>query len=255
VADRSGQVPADHEHATGSGAAGPTAADGVGTGPSDRDGAGMPGVGTPGPRAAGPAAGGVDPAPVAARAVGPRTERRRPATGDADRLRWDARHARAGGTVAVPPDALRGREHLLPGSGRVLDVACGRGGVAVWFARRGWRVDAVDVSPVGVAAGAEAAPEVSWHVHDLGSGLPAACAGPYEVVVCQRFREPALYPALAAALAPGGLLVLTVLSAVGDSGGPYRAAPGELAAAFPDLHHLVHTERDGEATLLARRRL
>ncbi len=171
----------------------------------------------------------------------------------ADRERWDGRHAVAGPTVAAPPDALRGRESLLPVSGRMLDVACGRGGVAVWFARRGWRVDAVDVSPVGLAAGAAAAPQVTWHVHDLGRGLPVECAGPYDVVVCQRFRDPALYPALAAALAPGGLLVLTVLSEVGDTAGPYRAAPGELAAAFPELEHLAHAERDGQATLLARR--
>ncbi len=191
----------------------------------------------------------------AARPFDPAVQRPSAAIGAvADRERWDARHAVAGATVAMPPDGLRGREHLLPDGGSMLDVACGRGGVAVWFARRGWQVDAVDVSPVGVAAGAAAAPEVGWHVHDLGTGLPTACTGPYDVVVCQRFRDPALYPALAAALAPGGLLVLTVLSEVGDSGGPFRAAPGELAAAFPGLEHLAHTERDGQATLVARRR-
>lgn len=168
-----------------------------------------------------------------------------------DRERWDPRHALAGATVAMPPDGLRGREHLLPPPGSALDVACGRGGVAVWLARRGWRVDAVDVSPVGLAAGAALTRAVHWIAHDLSEGLPAA--GPYDLVVCQRYRDPALYPALAAALAPGGLLVITVLSGVGDSGGPFRAAPGELSAAFTDLDHLAHTEGDGEATLVARR--
>lgn len=168
-----------------------------------------------------------------------------------DRERWDARHAVAGPVVPMPPDALRGREHLLPAGGRALDVACGRGGVAVWLARCGFSVDAVDVSPVGLAAGAALAPGVSWIAHDLTAGLPVA--GPYDVVVCQRYRDPALYPALAAALAPGGLLVLTVLSEVGDSGGSFRAAPGELTAAFPDLEHLSHVEEDGQATLVARR--
>ena len=169
-----------------------------------------------------------------------------------DRDRWDARHCAATGTVAAPPDALRGREHLLPASGRALDVACGRGAVGAWLAGRGFAVDAVDVSPVALAAGAALAPGVRRLEHDLTSGLPATCTGPYEVVVCQRYRDPALYPALAAALAPGGLLVLTVLSEVGDAGGPFRAAPGELAAAFPGLEHLAHEEGDGSATLLAR---
>jgi SAM-dependent methyltransferase len=169
--------------------------------------------------------------------------------GDAER--WDARHAVAGAGVPMPPGALRGREHLLPDGGRALDVACGRGAVAAWLHGRGFAVDAVDVSPVALAAGAALAPGVTWIPHDLTTGLPVA--GPYEVVVCQRYRDPVLYPALAAALAPGGLLVLTVLSSVGDSGGPFRAAPGELAAAFPGLERLWHVEGEGEATLVARR--
>jgi SAM-dependent methyltransferase len=153
----------------------------------------------------------------------------------------------------MPPDALRGREHLLPAHGRALDVACGRGSVAAWLRARGLAVDAVDVSPVGLAAGRALAPAVRWHEHDLASGLPPACAGPYDVVVCQRYRDPALYPALVDVLAPGGLLVITVLSQVGDSGGPYRAAPGELRAASAGLDVLDHTEGNGEATVLARR--
>ena len=56
----------------------------------------------------------------------------------------------------MPPDELRGREQLLPAGGRALDVACGRGAVAVWLALRGFVVDAVDVSGVGLAAGGRA---------------------------------------------------------------------------------------------------
>ena len=170
-----------------------------------------------------------------------------------DRARWDGRHAAAGPGVPMPPGALRGREHLLPAAGRALDVACGRGSVAAWLHGRGLRVDAVDVSPVGLAAGRALAPGVTWIEHELSTGLPRACAGPYDVVVCQRYRDPALYPALAGVLAPGGLLVITVLSEVGDSGGPVRAAPGELRTAFAALDVLAHSEGDGEATLVARR--
>lgn len=154
----------------------------------------------------------------------------------------------------MPPDALRGRDDLLPPSGRAIDVACGRGQVAVWLAQRGLEVDAVDVSPVALAAGSALAEangvEVRWHAADLDDGLPG---GAWDVIVCQRFRDPALYPALAAALSPGGLLVLTVLSEVGDEGGHFRAVPGELLSAFAGLDVLHHEERDGEATMLARR--
>jgi SAM-dependent methyltransferase len=145
---------------------------------------------------------------------------------DEDRERWDARHAAAEDVVPLPPDAVRGHEDWVPTAGRALDVACGRGAVALWLARRGLVVDAVDVSPVGLAAGASRAAElpVRWIRHDLDAGLPDT--GPYDVVVVQRFRAPGLYPALAGVLAPGGLLVVTVLSEVDEGPGPFRAAPG-----------------------------
>jgi len=176
---------------------------------------------------------------------------------ESDRERWDARHAAAVAVGAVgpaPPDALRGRTELLPPGGRALDVACGRGTVAVWLAARGFAVDAVDVSPVALDAGRELAVRegvaVRWLRHDLDDGLPEG--GPYDVVVCQRFRDPARYPELAARLAPGGLLVVTVLSEVGEGPGPFRAPAGELLAAFAGLEVLHHVERDGEAHLVAR---
>jgi 2-polyprenyl-3-methyl-5-hydroxy-6-metoxy-1,4-benzoquinol methylase len=176
---------------------------------------------------------------------------------DADRDRWDSRHAAAvaaGADGIAPPDALRGRTELLPPGGRALDVACGRGAVAVWLAARGFAVDAVDVSPVALDAGRELAARegvtVRWLLHDLDAGLPGA--GTYDVVVCQRFRDPARYPELVARLAPGGLLVVTVLSEVGEGPGPFRAPAGELRAAFGALEVLHHVERDGEASIVAR---
>jgi SAM-dependent methyltransferase len=179
-----------------------------------------------------------------------------------DRARWDARHGAAQPSSAAPPGALAGAAELaacLPVSGRALDVACGRGGVAVWLARRGLMVDAVDISPVGLAAAARLAASVGvagrvrWVTHDLDAGLPADCRGPYDVVVCQLFRDPSRYTDLAAALAPGGVLAITVLSEVDAGPGPFRAPAGELRAAFSNLETLLDRERDGEATLLARR--
>lgn len=167
---------------------------------------------------------------------------------DADR--WDARHARAEDVGALPPDALRGREQLVRAGGRALDVACGRGAVTRWLVSRGFVVDAVDVSPVALAAAAGAG--VRTVEHDLDAGLPPSCTGPYDLVVCQHFRDPRLYPQLRAVLAPGGLLVLTVLSVVDEEPGPYRAAAGELRAAFAGLEVLVDVEGDGEAGLVAR---
>jgi SAM-dependent methyltransferase len=182
---------------------------------------------------------------------------------DADRDRWDARHRAAGPLVPAPPGVLAGAADLtsgVPTAGRALDVACGRGAVAVWLALRGLTVDAVDVAPAGLAAGAALADRygvgdrIRWIAHDLDDGLPDGCTGPYDVVVCQLFRDPDRYGALAAALRPGGLLAVSVLSEVGAAPGPFRAQPGELRAAFAGLDVLVDREGDGQAELLARGR-
>ncbi|WP_433798686.1 class I SAM-dependent methyltransferase [Actinomycetospora sp. CA-084318] len=169
---------------------------------------------------------------------------------------WNDRFAASGVGRPGPPSVLVGREELVPTTGRALDVACGRGTVAVWLAARSLAVDAVDAAPAGLALGRELADaegvSVRWIEADLDDGLPVA--GSYDVVVQQRFRDPLLYPALAGLLAPGGLLVVTVLSTVGDTGGRFRAAPGELRAAFGHLDVLVDEEGDGEAHLVARLR-
>jgi SAM-dependent methyltransferase len=174
-----------------------------------------------------------------------------------DRERWDRRFATVGPGLPGPPSVLVGREALVPdGPGRALDLACGRGTVAVWLAGRGFTTTALDVSPEALRLTTELAAaqgvEVTALPADLDDGLPAL-DGPVDVVVCQRFRDPALYPALAALLAPRGLLVISVLSTVGDSGGSYRAGPGELRAAFGHLDVLVDEEDRGEAHLVARR--
>ena len=44
---------------------------------------------------------------------------------------------------------VREAESLAPG--RALDLACGEGRNAVWLAQKGWRVTAVDFSPVALA--------------------------------------------------------------------------------------------------------
>lgn len=178
-----------------------------------------------------------------------------------DQLRWDGRHAGAGVAAPAPPAALRGLPATVsvPTAGCALDVACGRGSVAAWLALRGLTVDAVDVSPAGLAATAAltaacgVADRVRGRRHDLDAGLPVDLPGLYDVVVCQRFRDPRIYPSLAARLAPHGLLLVTVLSEVGASAGTFRAPPGELPAAFAALEVLHHRERDGEAHLVARR--
>ncbi len=183
---------------------------------------------------------------------------------EADRARWDERYAdrplaepSAPIAVAASGDVLS----LIPSTGRAADIACGAGGQTLWLAARGLVVTAFDVSPVAVEMtlrAAEAAglgDRVTARVHDLDEGFPADATS-LDVLVCQRFRAPALYPSFVDALAPGGIAVVTVLSQVESDGRPFHAAPGELVKAFSRLEVdvLHHHEGGGQASIVVRRR-
>jgi SAM-dependent methyltransferase len=178
-----------------------------------------------------------------------------------DAAHWDGRYRGHRTGVPTAPDRLP--DVGLPSSGRCLDVACGLGAQSLWAATLGFEVVALDVSPVAIDALVGAAQlfgvghQVDARVVDLDQGLPDGIAGTFDLVICQRFRAVGLYPHLAAALAPGGVVVVTVLSSVGldDEPGAFHAPPGELVCAFRDFDVDVirSVEQHGEATLVARR--
>jgi protein-L-isoaspartate O-methyltransferase len=124
------------------------------------------------------------------------------------------------------------------------------------LARRGLRVWGVDVSAVAIAQARQLAADhgvaerCRFDVADLDGGLPEGA--PVDVILCHRFRDPGLYRALAARLAPGGILAICVLSEVGGAPGRFRVDPGELREQFAQLSVIAEHEGDGEAWLLAR---
>jgi SAM-dependent methyltransferase len=183
--------------------------------------------------------------------------------GDDDRSRWDERYC---GREPVPleavaaPTAFADLLDRFPSSGAALDLACGDGRGAVWLARRGLDVMAVDVSPEAIVladdlvrrAGVDARCRLT--VADLDEGLPPG--PPVDVVLCHLFNAPHLDEAVVDRLRPGGLLAVAVLSEVGAGPGRFRARPGELLDRFggrDELELLDHREADGVARLLARR--
>ncbi len=179
-----------------------------------------------------------------------------------DAERWNARYADRVPGEPSPPRGLSPLE--LPAGGLCLDVACGLGEQSVWAALNGFDVIALDASDAAVeatrrfAADHDVAELVDARTHDLDTGLPDDLAGECALVICQRFRDVALYPQLADALEPDGVLVVSVLSQVGHDGEPgsHHAPPGELSIAFSelDVDILSHHEAHGVATLVARRR-
>jgi 2-polyprenyl-3-methyl-5-hydroxy-6-metoxy-1,4-benzoquinol methylase len=180
-----------------------------------------------------------------------------------DATRWDERYRSASPPDPLAPEPLDSRAdllQLLPDSGVAIDIACGLGRQSLWLAQRGLEVVALDVSPMAIdalrraAASAGLAERIDARAVDLDDGLPSD-PRTADVVVCQRFRQPSIYPHIAERLRTGGLAIITVLSEVGtESPGPFHAPRGELAAAFTDFDVLYAHEDDGVSTIVARRR-
>lgn len=101
--------------------------------------------------------------------------------------------------------------------GHVLELGCGEGGDAVWFAEQGWQVTAVDISPTAVSRGAEAAAargvaeRIEWVAHDLSTWSTDAA---FDLVTATFFHSRTEFPRTeilrraAERIRPGGHLLI-----------------------------------------------
>ena len=88
-----------------------------------------------------------------------------------DRKRWDERFK--GKEFSLGKNAnpfLRKHIGLLP-KGKALDIASGEGRNAVFLARNGFDVDAVDVSPVGLRKARKLARDMGVKIHTIAADL------------------------------------------------------------------------------------
>ncbi len=108
--------------------------------------------------------------------------------------------------VAAPSAWVQRWAPLVRKGGAVLDVACGGGRHARFFARLGHPVDAVDRDTVAIAALA-GAPGVSALCAEIEIGSWPYAGRQFAAVVVINYLHRPLFPALLAALAPGGVLI------------------------------------------------
>ena len=160
----------------------------------------------------------------------------------------------------TPATWLTMHRALLPASGRALDVACGRGRNAIWLARHGFETTAVDRDAGAVAAlDAYARAEglsLTAITRDLEAGGVTLGTAAYDVVVVVHYLHRPLFPALRAALRPGGVLVYeTFTRAQAARGRPTNPAfllePGELRRLVAGLEILDEREGDFEGRMVA----
>jgi SAM-dependent methyltransferase len=184
------------------------------------------------------------------------------------RARWDARFSAAGYVYGKEPvEFLERHVGLLP-RGKALDLAAGEGRNAVFLARNGFEVVAVDISEVGLRKAEALASERGVRIRTVQADLEEYDLGAeaYDVVTNLYYLQRSLIPRIKRALKPGGVVVfemytldnLEIPGAHGPRDRAFLLAPGELRRLFDDFELLrwseTRDEKKAVASLLARKR-
>lgn len=121
-------------------------------------------------------------------------------------------------TSGRPSEALARFVQGRP-AGKALDLGCAKGDDAIWLARQGWKVTAVDISKTALGYARQNAKiagvlnQISFERHDLAASIPG---GRYDLVTALFLQTPMEFPRVrvlnqvANSLDPGGLFLIVV---------------------------------------------
>jgi SAM-dependent methyltransferase len=171
--------------------------------------------------------------------------------------KWDNHYSSASGP-GEPALVLSDHQHLLPSSGKALDLACGLGANAILLAKHGLEAHAWDSSPGAIQSlvsfTKDSAAQVHASVRDILIEPPTP--NQWNVITVSHFLERQLCPAIIDALIPGGLLFYqTFTEERVDDSGPnnkdYLLGENELLELFSMLVVRFYREegRIGNASL------
>ena len=161
---------------------------------------------------------------------------------------WNARYRAREEIDADPaPLLVHAAETLAPG--RALDLACGAGRNALWLARAGWVVVAIDGAVEAVRIVHEHDAAIDARVMDLetGEALPFEDES-FDLVCILFYLHRPLFAEARRVVKRGGVIV-----SAAKMRGTYRIAPGELARTFADYDVLFVSE--GEIAEIVARKL
>lgn len=139
--------------------------------------------------------------------------------------------------------------HLLPKTGLALDIACGLGGNAIYFARHGLDSNAWDISLQAIKKLRKHCQTndvpINVEVRDVVMNPPEENS--FDVISVSFFLERSITHNIISALKQNGLLFYQTfvdekVSANGPSNPSYRLQQNELLNMFSDLHLLAYQE-------------
>lgn len=173
---------------------------------------------------------------------------------------WD-QHFGDPAHVHFAPDPLlmEAAANLAPG--RALDLACGPGRHALYLARLGWRVTAVDASTVaiGMLRAQAAGLSIDVRLADLERGEFVVAPDSYELICDFLYLQRDLFPQIRAGVHPGGIFAGAIhLLQEGCDATPHNPDfllhPGELRGFFDGWKIIYYSEggAEGRARRMAR---
>lgn len=170
------------------------------------------------------------------------------------RIRWNEKYSQRGldSLRDSPSNWLVKHEELLraQAKGWALDLACGNGRNAIYLARLGFTVEALDLSDVAISWLAKKVRTQQLAVHpklrDLESAtLPAAR---YQIILNFNYLQRSLFEQINDALSPSGVLIFETMTrdhieVLGrEFNSKYLLDHNELLHAFSDLRVLHYRE-------------
>lgn len=126
---------------------------------------------------------------------------------------WNRRYAATELVWTAEPNRFLVEEIEGLAPGRALDLGAGEGRNAVWLARQGWQVTAVDFSDVGLEKARHLAESAGVTIELVCADATRPIEGVFDLVVVLYLHLPAddrrrAYRSAAAAVAPGGTLLI-----------------------------------------------
>lgn len=169
--------------------------------------------------------------------------------------RWNQRYQEKQVEGQLPAAVLTQNQALLPGKGRALDLACGLGGNAIFLAKHGYQVTALDYSGIALEKLALFSQQnnLSIEARLLDLETQSVKSAQYDVVVVSYYLQRDLFPKIFDLLKTGGLLFYQTFGvASANASGPqnpaFRLSKGELLSLCINQSLLFYREDQGCCT-------